>query len=152
MRKNMRKSWVAVTFAAACGLAALGWAQGKPEQYASVKFVVVKERNGKPVRNASVILHEVSKKGKQGKGGLQLKTDSDGKTRFDGLPYGKVRVQVIARGFQTYGEDFEVAQPEMELNIRLKPPQEQITIYEDRKQAPPAESSSGAKKPEERPK
>jgi uncharacterized GH25 family protein len=100
-----------------------------PAGYANVKFLVVKDKNGKPVRNASVILHPVNEKGKQEKGGFQLKTDADGKANYDGLPYGKVRIQVIARGFQTYGEDYDVNQQDMEFTIKMKPPQEQYSIY-----------------------
>ena len=44
------------------------------------------------VRNASVILHPVNKKGKQEKGGLELKTNADGQTSYAGIPFGKLRV------------------------------------------------------------
>jgi uncharacterized GH25 family protein len=99
------------------------------EAFSELKFVVVKEQNGKPVRNASVILHPVNKDGKQEKGGMQLKTDPEGKTSFNGIPFGKLRVQVIARGFQTFGEDFDINQPQQEIVIKMKPPQEQYSIY-----------------------
>jgi hypothetical protein len=62
---------------------------------------------------------------------LELKTDSEGKASFDGVPYGKLRVQVLAPGFQTFGQDYEVNQPEMEITVKLKRPQEQYSIYED---------------------
>ena len=77
-------------------LAALAWG-GEP--YGRLSFLVVKEDNGKPVRNAAVVLHPVNTNGKQGRGGFELKTDSDGKTHFEGVPYGKLRVQVLAPGF-----------------------------------------------------
>ena len=96
---------------------------------AKLKFVVLKEHNGKPVRNASVVLHIVDKKGKQAKGGYELKTDNEGRASFDGAPYGKLRVQVLTRGYQTFGEDFDIDQPEHEFIIKLKKPQDQITIY-----------------------
>ena len=99
------------------------------KQQASLKFVVVKAQNGKPVRNASVVLHLVDEKGKQAKGGYQLKTDAEGKASFDGAPYGKLRVQVLTSGFQTFGEDFDINQPEQEFVIKLKKPQEQVSIY-----------------------
>ncbi len=95
----------------------------------NLKFQVVKEQNGKPVRNASVILHSVDKDGKQGKGGLQTKTDAEGKCNIPAIPYGKLRVQVLAHGLQTYGEDVNINQPEQEFVIKLKPPQEQYSIY-----------------------
>src|SRR3954471_22642953 len=68
-----------------------------------VNFTVIRDYNGKPVRNASVILHTIDTSGKQRKGSAQLKTDAEGKTSYPGLPYGKVRVQVIAPGLQTFG-------------------------------------------------
>jgi hypothetical protein len=97
----------------------------------SASFVVLKDESGKPVRNASVILHPVGKNDKQKKTGFELKTDADGKTHFDGIPYGTLRVQVIAHGFQTFGDDFQMNQPEQEITIRLKRPQGQYSIYEN---------------------
>jgi hypothetical protein len=100
------------------------------EPTAVLSFVVVKEDNGKPVRNAAVIMHPVTR-GKQERGGLELKTDADGKTSFDGIPYGKLRVQVLASGFQTFGEDYDISQAKMEFTVRLKRPQGQYSIYQD---------------------
>ena len=48
---------------------------------------------------------------------------------IEGIRYGKLRVQVVAQGFQTYGEDFEIDQPDKDFVIELKRPQEQVTIY-----------------------
>lgn len=96
-----------------------------------VYFNVIKDDNGKPVRNAAVILHAVDNHGKQERGDLELKTDPEGKTNFDGIPYGKLRVQVLAHGFQTYGEDFDVEQSKTEITIKLKRPQGQYSIYEN---------------------
>jgi hypothetical protein len=115
-----------------------------------LNFVVVKDDNGKPVRSASVIMHPVTQQGKQGHGGMELKTDADGKSSFDGIPYGMLRVQVLAPGFQTYGEDFDINKPKMEFTIKLKRPQSQYSIYEDhskdsnapKQDAPPPDKKS----------
>ncbi len=96
---------------------------------AYMTFTVTKATNGKPVKYAAVILHPVDKNGKQGGGGLQLKTNEEGKAEAPGIPYGKVRIQVIAKGYQTFGEDVDVAQPNMEIAIKMKPPAEQYSIY-----------------------
>jgi len=122
----MRKT--GVIFAVLLLLGALA-AGDKPQQASNLSFVVLKDDNGKPVRNASVILHQVNSRGRQGQGGLQLKTDNEGKAYYAGIPYGKLRIQVIAPGLQTYGEDHEINQPEHEFVIKLKRPQEQHTIY-----------------------
>jgi hypothetical protein len=95
---------------------------------ANLQFLVVKESNGKPVKNAEVILHPVDK-GKQKEEGLELKTHEDGKAEANGIPYGKMRIQVIAHGFRTYGQDFEVDQANLEITIKLQKPADQFSIY-----------------------
>src|SRR5215469_17824348 len=103
------------------------------EKSSDLKFIVVRDYNGKPVRNASVILHPVEE-GKQDRGGYQLKTDLEGRTGFEGVPYGTLRIQVLAQGFQTYGQDYEVNQPTMEITIKLKRPGGQYSVYDDKNQ------------------
>lgn len=98
---------------------------------AILKFLVLRDYSGKPVRNASVVMHPVNKKGKQARGGFELKADADGRASFDGVPYGKLRVQVLAPGLQTFGQDYDVNQPEMEITVKLKRPQGQYSIYEN---------------------
>src|SRR5215471_17541411 len=95
---------------------------------ASVNLTVVRDANGKPVKNAEVVLHMVEK-GKQKEEGLELKTHDDGKAQASGLPYGTWRIQVIAPGFKTFGQDFEVNQPTHEITIKLLKPSEQLSIY-----------------------
>ena len=121
------------------------------EQYAAVAFVVLRDYNGKPVKNASVIMHPVTKKGKQKNSGLQLKTNTDGKTSFDGIPYGPLRVQVLAEGFQTYGEDYVVDKPELEITIKLKRPQGQYSVFEDHPENKKDEAKPDAKTPAQKP-
>jgi len=99
-------------------------------QTSVIKFVVLKDDNGKPVRNAAVILHPVGANGKQAKGGFELKTDAEGRTETDGIPYGQMRIQVIAPGFQTFGDDFTINQAEQVVTIRLKRPRDQYSIYD----------------------
>jgi Carboxypeptidase regulatory-like domain len=99
------------------------------DQASNLKVTVLKDENGKPVRNASVILHPVGKDGKQSHGGKQLKTNGDGIASLDGIPYGKLRVQVIASGMQTFGDDYDINQDQQEIVIKLKKPQEQYSIY-----------------------
>jgi|SRR5450755_2382193 len=96
-----------------------------------LRFVVLKDFNGKPVRNAAVVLHPITKKGKQAKGGLELKTDNEGRANIDGIPYGLLRVQVLAPGFQTFGEDYAIKTPEFEITVKLKRPGEQYSVYEN---------------------
>lgn len=112
----------------ALGLMLLPSAFGE-DKLSHVEFVVVRSYNGKPVRNASVVVHPVNKEGKQSKTGTELKTDNDGKARLDYVPYGKMRIQAIAPGLQTYGDDVEINQPEHQITIKMNRPQEQYSIY-----------------------
>ena len=107
-----------------------------------IYFTVVKDENGKPVRNAAVVMHPVNAAGKQERGGMELKTNPEGKADFDGVPYGKLRVQVLAPGYQTYGEDFDIEKDKTEITVKLKRPQGQYSVYDDHpadpaKQNPP---------------
>lgn len=117
------------------GFLLLGSTAVAEEPLSVVNFIVLKDFNGKPVKNASVVLHPVDKKGKQKHTGAQLKTDSEGKASYPGIPYGKVRVQVIASGYQTYGQDYEIRQVTHNIEIKLKRPQEQFSIYEKKAKA-----------------
>jgi len=104
--------------------------QTAPQGSANVHFNVVKDDNNKPVRNASVVLHLVNKNGGQAKGGFQLKTDNEGNTGTEGIPFGLIRIQVLAPGFQTFGEDYQIDKPEMDIKIRLKRPTDQMSAYD----------------------
>ena len=104
-------------------------AKKKAEPLASINILVLRDENGKPIRNAAVVLHPVNDHGKQERGGLELKTDPEGKASYDGVPYGKLRIQVIAPGFQTFGEDYDISQPVHEITIKLQRPKEQYSIY-----------------------
>jgi hypothetical protein len=123
------------------------------EDTAVLNFVVVRDYNGKPLRNASVVMHPLEKNGKQSKGGLQLKTDPEGRARFEGAPYGKMRVQVLASGFQTFGNDYDIDKPTVDIEVKMKRPAGQYSIYEEhpggKKDAPeqqkPPEKDSGEK-------
>jgi len=97
----------------------------------TLNFVVIRDENGKPVRNAAVVMHPVDEGGKQVPNGLELKTNPEGKASYDGVPYGKLRIQVLAPGFQTYGEDYEIHDATMDITIKLKRPSKQYSIYEE---------------------
>ncbi len=111
------------------------------EKSSDLKFLVIRDYNGKPVRNASVILHPVEE-GQQDKGGFQLKTDLEGRTAFEGVPYGTLRIQVLAQGFQTFGQDYDINQPTMEITIKLKRPSGQYSVYDEKNPSPQDEKKN----------
>jgi hypothetical protein len=124
-----------------------GLAKKKRVPLANVSFVVIRDENSKPVRNAAVVMHPVDDDGKQQRSGLELKTDAEGKASFDGVPYGKLRIQVLAQGFQTYGEDYDVDKPSMDVTVKMKRPANQYSIYEEH---PGEQQTPGQKKPEQK--
>ena len=110
----------------------------------NVKFLVLKDYNGKPIRNAAVVLHPVNRKGQQARGGLELKTDNDGRTNIDGIPYGPIRIQVLVPGFRTFGEDYQIDRPELEITVKLKRPAGQYSVYENHADAKKADDKKPA--------
>lgn len=127
--KRLRLPLVLVAITLFCLPLLAGGKDDEPES--ALSFLVLKDDSGKPIRNAAVVLHAVGKHGKQTKTGFELKSDNDGKTHFDGIPYGTWRVQVIAPGFQTFGDDYTIGQPAQEITIRMKRPQGQYSIYDN---------------------
>ena len=122
---------MAIVVVAVLFMGGLAWAQDDEGPTSSLRFVVVRDTDGKPVRNAEVVLHPVKRKGKQTQGEMELKTDPEGKAKVDGIPYGPLRVQVLAPHFQTFGEDYEINKPELEFTVKLKHPGGQYSIYEN---------------------
>ena len=110
----------------------VAWGQDDEGPASSVRFVVVRDTDGKPVKYAQVVVHSVNRKGKASKDEVELKTDADGRASVD-VPYGAVQVQVLAKGFQTFGEDYEVNKPALEITVKLKKPAGQYSIYDEKK-------------------
>lgn len=99
-----------------------------PPPTARIEVTVVRDSTGKPIENAAVIFHPM--KGERDKGNMELKTNEDGKAIIDVLPIGDVvRLQIIAKGFQTFGDDYQVDNAQMVIDIRMKRPGEQYSIY-----------------------
>jgi hypothetical protein len=99
-----------------------------PPPTARIEVTVVRDMSGKPIENAAVIFH--SMEGEKDKGNMELKTNEDGKAIIDVLPIGvKVRVQIIAKGFQTFGDDYKIDKAQIAIDIRMKRPGEQYSIY-----------------------
>jgi 5-hydroxyisourate hydrolase-like protein (transthyretin family) len=103
-----------------------------PPPAARIEVTVLRASNGKPIENASVIFHPIE--GDKDKGALEVKTNEDGKTVIDVIPMGDtVRMQIIANGFQTYGEDYKVDKDQIAKEIHMNRPGQQYSIYKDNK-------------------
>lgn len=114
-----------------------------PPPTARIEIEVVRTTNGKPIENASVIFHELDG---HDKGNMQLKTNEDGKAVIDVLEIGStIRFQVVAQGYQTYGQDFKIEKPNLSLLVKLSRPVDQYSTYKDHTkdagQAPPVQQT-----------
>src|ERR1051325_7631430 len=59
----------------------------------------------------------------------EAKTNRKGVVVLSDIPKGGIKVQVIARGFQTYGDEHELSQAEEQVTILLKSPTDQVSAY-----------------------
>src|SRR6266481_6491136 len=101
-----------------------------PPATSHIEVTVLKKFNGKPISNAAVIF-DATMDGKD-QGNLEVKTDPEGKAIIDIIPTGStVRVQVIATGFATYAEDYQVTEPSRAITVSMIHPQEQLSSYQD---------------------
>ncbi|HEY3705898.1 MAG TPA: carboxypeptidase-like regulatory domain-containing protein [Terracidiphilus sp.] len=96
-----------------------------PPPTAKIEVTVLKDANGKPIENAAVVFHTLDDPGN-----MELKSNEEGKALIDVLPLGEtVRLQIIARGYQTYGGDYKIDNNELAIEVRMKRPGEQYSIY-----------------------
>ncbi|MFZ0594749.1 MAG: carboxypeptidase-like regulatory domain-containing protein [Bryobacteraceae bacterium] len=97
--------------------------------------IEVKDPRGRPVERAAVILdfltahHQVFKLGKREAKHWELRTNLEGVAHFPPIPQGTIRVQVIAKDFQTFGENVDIDQGQKTLQVTLNPPQKQYSVY-----------------------
>jgi hypothetical protein len=85
---------------------------------------------GKPVGNASVVIKFVSGRSvilTKVRTTWELRTNQEGLVTIPEIPQGQIRIQVIAKNYQTFGEVFDVQEPEKLVEIQLKPPQPQYS-------------------------
>lgn len=88
-------------------------------------IVVTGGEDKKPIDSASVYVRYVEehKHGKDKKIEMNLKTNQSGICHVPVIPPGKFIVQVIADGWKTYGEYYDINQTEQTINIQLvRPP------------------------------
>src|SRR5579859_3966605 len=101
-----------------------------PPETSHIEVTVIKGFNKKPIDGAHVIFHPV-KDGKD-EGNLELKTHPDGKAIIDVIPTGSaVRIQVLADGFATFAEDFQIDEATREITVAMIRPRAQISTYVD---------------------
>jgi hypothetical protein len=97
--------------------------------------IEVKTLSDKPVERATVVVRfvegrSIKKFGKKITTRWELRTNQQGQAKIPPIPQGKILVQVIAKGFQTFGETFEVNEQEKTLEVKLNPPQPQYSVHQ----------------------
>jgi hypothetical protein len=97
--------------------------------------VEVKTLGDKPIERASVIVdfvegRSIVKLGKKNMTHWEIRTNQEGVAKLPKLPQGKIRVQVIAKSYQTFGQMYELDAPEKTLVIKLNPPQQQYSAHQ----------------------
>jgi len=96
--------------------------------------IEVKTHAGKPVDRASVVVRfvegrSIAKFGKKIKTHWELRTNQEGVARIPPIPQGKILVQVIAKGYQTFGETVDVREEEKTVQVKLNAPQQQYSAH-----------------------
>jgi uncharacterized membrane protein YgcG len=116
-----------------------------PPDTAHIEVTVIKGFNKKPIMNAAVIFHPV-KDGKD-EGNLEMKTDPDGKAVIDVIPTGSaVRIQVIADGFATFAEDYQISEASRQILITMVRPKAQVSTFVDNS-GKPSDMKPGVQEP-----
>lgn len=116
-----------------------------PPDTSRIEVTVLKGFNKKPIMNAAVVFHPT----KDGidEGNLEMKTDPEGKAVIDVIPTGsKVTIQVIADGFATFAEDYQVNEASRQILITMIRPKAQVSAYIDNS-GKPSELKPGVQDP-----
>ena len=97
--------------------------------------VEVKTPSGNPVDRASVIVKFVHGRAKMKLGKKILKTwetrtNQEGLAKIPPIPQGSIQVQVIAKGYQTFGKVFDVDEEQKTIEVKLNPPQDQYSSHQ----------------------
>jgi len=96
--------------------------------------MTVKSESGRPIDHAEVVVRfvrgHVVFKLKALRTTYELRTNQDGEAKVPEIPQGEIRVQVNAKGFQTFGQIFDVTEAEKNIDIKLNPPQQQYSSHQ----------------------
>src|SRR6266404_8470072 len=86
--------------------------------------IEIKNQNGKPVDNASVVVkfikgRDVFKLGKGIRREWEVRSNQEGSVKIPAIPQGQILIQVIAKNYQTFGQTFEVDEEQKTISITL---------------------------------
>ncbi len=97
--------------------------------------IEVKTLAGKPIDRAGVIVRfvkgrSVVKLGRKVRTTYEMRTSQEGIAKIPSIPQGEILIQVIAKGYQTFGKTFDVDEAEKTIEIQLNPPQAQYSSHQ----------------------
>lgn len=116
-----------------------------PPPVSRITVTVLRNDNETPINNAHVIFHPVE--GERDKGGMELKTNEDGVAVMTVIPIGDtILLQVIAKGYETYGGRYKIDKAEESMQIKMKLPGQQYSIYDNQQSS---NAGSGGAGPEQ---
>lgn len=112
------------------------WMLGADEPQTVITVHVTKQVNDKPLENAYVVLDFLGDKqalkfGKRERVHWEMRTNLEGIAHFPSIRRGKVRVQVIATNYQTFGQVLDLNEDEKKIEVKLLPPQKQYSAHGD---------------------
>jgi len=97
----------------------------KSSEQGTTKLRIVVTGNDKPVGNASVYVKYNEPGGlfhREKLAEMNFKTNLDGTVKVPEIPRGKILIQVIAKGWHTYGKWYEIETESETIQIKLEPP------------------------------
>jgi hypothetical protein len=97
--------------------------------------IEVRNIYGTPIDRASVVVkfvegRSIAKLGKKIRTNWEVRTNQEGVAKVPPVPQGKILIQVIAKGYQTFGQTFDVNEEEKTIEIKLNPPQPQHSEHQ----------------------
>jgi len=122
---------VAALLLVATQLAGQNAAEQKDDANTRLTLQVLNETNKQPVVGAHVVVRFTEERllRRDKRVSWEAKTNRKGEVVLSDLPTGNVKVQVIAKGFQTYGDQHDLEKPQEKLTILLQQPKGQVSAY-----------------------
>jgi hypothetical protein len=99
--------------------------------------VVVKTQGGHAIVGAGVKVHWSANKkhpavrfGKAVNTTFELRTNQEGQANIPPIPQGNILIQVMAKGYQTFGQTYDIDDEAKTVEVTLNPPQQQYTAHD----------------------
>src|SRR5215469_3781817 len=112
-------------------------ATGRLHAEDTVKLTInVHTPGGHPIDRAEVIVrwhankkHPAARWARAINTTYEMRTNQEGQVSVPSIPQGSILVQVNAKGYQTFGNVFEIEDDEKTIDVPLNPPQQQYSAH-----------------------